>query len=79
MRGIHTVWTDGSGRCPTDPRLRACTWAVYAGSGHPEKWLAGVLPGRVQTIFRAELYAVLRALRATKGPLEVVSDCAGVV
>ena len=39
----------------------------------------GVLPGRVQTIFRAELYAVLRALRATKGPLEVVSDCAGVV
>ena len=30
-------------------------------------------------MFRAELYAVLRALRATKGPLEVVSDCAGVV
>ena len=79
LRGIHTVWTDGSGRYPTDARLRACTWAVHAGAGHPDKWLAGILPGPVQTIFRAELYAVIRALKATRGPLEVVSDCAGVV
>ena len=73
------MWTDGSGRFPTDPRQRACTWAVHGGSGYPEKWLVGVLPGRVQTIFRAELFAVVRALHATQGPLEVVSDCAGVV
>ena len=33
----------------------------------------------MQTIFRAGLYAVIRALHATRGPLEVVSDCAGVV
>ena len=73
------MWADGSGRFPTDPRLRTCTWAIYAGPTHPDMWMAGVLPGRVQTIFRAELYAVLRALRATKGPLEVVSACVGVV
>ena len=79
LRGVHTVWTDGSGRYPTDPRLRACTWAVHGGSGHPEKWLAGILPGRVQTSFRAELFAVVRAIQATVGSLEIVSDCAGVV
>ena len=45
LRGVHTVWTDGSGRFPTDPRLRTCTWAIYAGPTHPEMWMAGVLPG----------------------------------
>ena len=40
---------------------------------------SGVLPGRHQTVFRAELYAVVRALEATDGDLTVATDCKGVV
>ena len=48
-------------------------WTVVDG----DHWVAGTLPGRVQTVFRAELYAVVFALEATVGDLQVVSDCRG--
>ena len=71
-----TVWTDGSGLYPKDHRLRTCTWSVVTpGMG----WKAGTLPGQQQTVYRAELFAVLQAIESTWGDIELVSDCKGVV
>ena len=69
------VYTDGSGINPADHRIRRCGWGVWGESG----WARGPLASTQQTVFRAELYAVVWALEHSQGPLEVVSDCKGVV
>ena len=51
---------------------------VAVGSGVWEGWEAGVLPGKRQTVYRSELYAVIRALQASRGPVRVATDCKGV-
>ena len=45
---------------------------MVAGRG---AWKAGPLPGPRQSVFRAELYALVQALELHDGPLEVVLDC----
>ena len=69
------VWTDGSGMHPTDHRRRACSWSVVWQGGH----LRGPLPGEQQSVYRAELYAVVRAVEESPSQVTVVSDCLGVV
>ena len=41
--------------------------------------MRGPLPGGQQTVYRAELYAVHRAMEESEEDLEIVSDCQGVV
>ena len=46
---------------------------------NPARWISGTLPGRQQTVSRAELYALYMAVLHTEGDLEVVCDNKGVV
>ena len=46
---------------------------------NPVRWISGTLPGRQQTVARAELYALYMAVLHTEGDLVVVSDNKGVV
>ena len=59
---VGRVYTDGGGRYPADPRLRSCSWAVYANDA---RWISGTLPGEQQSVTRAELYAVYMAVLHT--------------
>ena len=49
------------------------------GEDHESDSAAWTLPGPVQTVYRAEFYAVLVAFEVFRGDLEIVSDCKGVV
>ena len=49
------------------------------GGGLKSDTAAWSLPGPVQTVYRAELFAILVALEIFRGDVEVVSDCKGVV
>ena len=63
---------------PRDPYLRRAACAFWAGN-HEADSAAWALPGPVQTVYRAELYAILVALEVFRGDVEIVSDCKGVV
>eukprot|EP00971_Amphidinium_carterae_P274877 5454101-Amphidinium_carterae.1 len=52
--GVHTVWTDGSGRHSSNPHFRKCGVGYVTDIGE-RFWLA--LPGCRQSVFRAELLA----------------------
>ncbi|CAE7393753.1 Pol [Symbiodinium sp. CCMP2592] len=79
------VFTDGSCLLPTVPQLRLASWSVVlAADSTVRPWVlaAGALPGIVQTAFRAEIFAVLSALKLalqTGRAVRIWSDCAGVV
>eukprot|EP00971_Amphidinium_carterae_P279091 5540269-Amphidinium_carterae.1 len=73
--GGHTVWTDGSGKHSRNPHFRRCGVGYVTDTGE-KCWMA--LPGIRQSVFRAELLAVVRALEECQ-PRRVVSDCKGVV
>ena len=51
----------------------------FLGGEHKSDSAAWTLPGPVQTVYRAELFAVLVALEVFRGDLEIVSDCKGVI
>eukprot|EP00971_Amphidinium_carterae_P306247 6086182-Amphidinium_carterae.3 len=70
-----TVWTDGSGRHSSDPHHRRCGVGYYTDT---EERVFCALPGIRQSVYRAELHAVARALEECS-PHEVVSDFKGVV
>ena len=60
------VFTDGSCENPTDPFTRICSWGVVVADPR-DMWqfhaiASGVLPGRCQSIVRAEMLAVHEAL-----------------
>eukprot|EP00971_Amphidinium_carterae_P074817 1478513-Amphidinium_carterae.1 len=57
--GVHTVWTDGSGRYSSDPQHRRCGVGCYADT-QERAWLP--LPGIKQSVYRAEFLAVAHAL-----------------
>eukprot|EP00971_Amphidinium_carterae_P054664 1076655-Amphidinium_carterae.2 len=56
-RGMHTVWTDGSGRHNSNPHFRRCG-VGYVTDTDERAWL--LLPGCWQWVFRAELLGVAR-------------------
>ena len=71
------VYTDASATRPKEPLLRRVACAVWVGPGHGEGW-AWPLPGRVQTVYRGELYSLVRAVETLPGRIVVVTDCLGV-
>ena len=79
LPGKYLVYTGASAMRPRDPYLRRAACAFWAGD-HESDSAAWALPGPVQTVYRAELYAILVALEVFRGDLqEIVSDCKGVV
>eukprot|EP00971_Amphidinium_carterae_P075661 1494871-Amphidinium_carterae.1 len=68
--GVRTVWTDGSGRHSSNPHFRKCGVGYVTDTGEM-CWMA--LLGCQQSVFRAELSAVVRALEECQ-PSRVVSD-----
>ena len=70
------VYTDGSGLANSMEGLTRCGWAVVQldESGCVVRAIYGPLPGRLQTVPRAEHYAALRAVQVAAHPAEIVSD-----
>eukprot|EP00971_Amphidinium_carterae_P084387 1670285-Amphidinium_carterae.1 len=58
-RGVHTVWTDEFGRHNSSPHIGRCGVGYVTDTGEGA-WFP--LPGCRQSVFRAELLAVARAL-----------------
>ncbi|CAE7699159.1 Pol [Symbiodinium sp. CCMP2592] len=81
----YDIFTDGSAACGNDPYLRHAAWAVViAHSDFREASLlaSGVVPGLMQTSFRAEVLAVAAALRFAvhaRRPIRIWCDCQSVV
>lgn len=81
------VFTDGSCMFPSEPAYRFASWAVCVAGldiswEHSDVIGAGPLPGILQSAFRAEMYAILQAVRWAvkfKRKLRVWCDCLGVV
>ena len=80
------LFTDGSGGANTeDPRTRRCGWAVVAACQGPDGGarcigaLWGTLGEGIQTVPRAELYAVYMAIKHSTGTTTIYSDCKYVV
>ena len=64
--GRSSFFTDGSANPPEVASVRTSTWSlVHATSNPPQfhKVLAGLTPGMVHTIARAETYAALHAIK----------------
>ena len=85
-RQMRHLFVDGSCMVPAIPQLRLASWSVVCGlpdcSGTSEVLEAGPLPTIVQTSYRAEIFAALKALQVvdqTVGEFCIWSDCAGVV
>ena len=72
----RTIYTDGSGLASSSPELRRCGWsAVELGpSGLPLRAVFGALPGRRQSVPRAERFAIFQALRVGPVDAHIVSD-----
>eukprot|EP00971_Amphidinium_carterae_P096642 1912854-Amphidinium_carterae.2 len=66
-----TLWVDGSGRAPNDSPFRTCSWAVV-GRG---VLVQARLTGPAQSVYRAELLALVTALQGSEPQATVVSDC----
>ena len=74
-------YVDGSGLDPTHERLRRCGWAaaLMDDDGNPRRFQYGPLPGSVQTVPKAEMYALFMILSWVKFGATVWSDCKFVV
>ena len=70
--------TDGNGGSSSrDRRIRVCTWSVVAlgpVTEHVLGKLSGPLPGHIQTVPRAEGWAILMLLTFTSGNVQVCTD-----
>ena len=76
------VFTDGSGGSTgSDRRRRRCGWSVVQvdEEGKALGILTGNIWGPLQTVPRAELIAVIRALKSITGEMTLWSDCKYVV
>ena len=87
---ILDLFTDGTAWCPTSPRARVAAWSVVLHSpcsAQPSAWTvhplaAHPLSGLTQTVYRAELRAVVAAVSfAIKASrfCRIWSDCQAVV
>ena len=78
-------FTDGSCMNQAFPQVRVATWAVVvttSDSFHSQVVSSGPLPGILQSSYRAEIYAVWRALVAARhqtGRVFLWTDCNAVV
>ena len=59
---VQHLFTDGSCSQPTRPELALSAWAVVSAN-HGRPIASGILPGHHQSINRAELWAIIMALR----------------
>lgn len=82
---VH-VFTDGTCLNPALPTCRLAAWAVTLAHVDPpmvnQVIDSGPLPGILQSSYRAEIFAVLRALlvlRMQHRPVSIWSDCSAVV
>ena len=75
--GMAVYWLDGSGMDPKVPELRVVAWAVAWRVGEAYQTAAGAVAG-CQTVGRAELTALLAALRLACQPARFVTDCKAV-
>ena len=83
---VVDVFVNGTAAWPKEPKLRYAAWAVTCATGGPgtllhEALLAGHVAGLIQTAFRAELTAVVEAVRWAKGrnlSVRIWSDCLAV-
>eukprot|EP00971_Amphidinium_carterae_P074359 1469365-Amphidinium_carterae.1 len=73
-QGAHRFWTDGSGRHSSNLHFCRCGVGYVTDTGEQDSLL---LPGCRQSVFRAELLAVVRTMEKCN-PKRVVSDCKGV-
>eukprot|EP00435_Cladocopium_sp_Y103_P000080 s602_g1.t1 len=78
------LFTDGSclNQAWSSARVAAVVWASRSCDDQAQVLDAGPLPGIMQSSYRAEIFAVLRALEAARevrGCLFLWSDCSGVV
>ena len=78
LLGKYLIYADASAMRPKDPYLRRAACAFWAGDRRSDS-AAWSLPGPIQTVYRAELFAVLVAREPFQGDLEIVSDCKGVL
>ena len=84
--GWIDLFVDGSAACPNEPKLRYAAWAVTVASGGPgdlrhEVLLGGHVSGLNQSAYRAELTAVVEALRWAKRhdlAVRIWTDCLSV-
>ena len=72
-----TAYTDGAACNPEDPRRRRAAWGVFYAHDHPYNRSAP-LKGEIQTVYRAELKAVVHVLTAATIPTRIVTDCQAV-
>ena len=85
--GWVDLFTDGSCFMPTREEVRFASWSVCRANPDvtlqdSEVITAGALPGILQSAFRAELYAVLRAISwavDNSCKIRLWTDCQGVV
>ena len=85
--GIIDLFVDGTAAWPREPKLRYAAWAVTCATGGPgtlphQLVLGGHVSGLIQSAFRAELTAVVEAVRWALGrnlQVRLWSDCLAVV
>ena len=66
-RNRIVAFTDGAACHPDDPRRRRASWGVHYANGHPYN-ANGPSNSDIQTVYRAELTAVLHAFQAANVP-----------
>ena len=71
--GKKVVWTDGASRNNQDARVRRAGCGVFYASDHVRNFSC-ILPGLVQSNQRAELLAVVLALRRDPRSMEIRTD-----
>lgn len=88
--GWNDVFTDGSCLFQSDAQVRVASWGAILALPCDQHWEGGVkgvlaadvLPGLIQTAFRAELFAlavVLHFAAEAQAQVRVWTDCLGVV
>eukprot|EP00971_Amphidinium_carterae_P185405 3681270-Amphidinium_carterae.1 len=70
--GVHTVWTDGSGRHSSNPHFRRCGFGYYTDIGE-SVWLP--VPGLKQSVYRAEFLATVGAQECKPKRLSLFEAC----
>ena len=84
--GVTHLFTDGSCLNQCHPTCRVAAWAVVladlTGNACAQVLDSGPLPGLIQSAYRAEAFAILRALQVARLQTDRIfiwSDCAAVV